>query len=182
MDTFKIDNHTLSELAYKKIKESIIENILKPGDRISQEKLATDLGISKIPLIEALSALNKEGLVEKYPRKGFFVKRLKDSEIHDIFDVRVAFEMLGVSKIIDNYNFELEEKLKFFRDTFEKFYSKKKNKEYYDLDVDFHYFLINSTNNNLIKKLNENMNILLLCFTKGWVLNWEVSIGQHREI
>ena len=35
---------------------------------------------------------------------------------------------------------------------------------------------------NLIKKLNEDMNILLLCFTKGWVLNWEVSIIQHREI
>lgn len=62
MDNFKIDNHTLSELAYKKIKEFIIENILKTGDRISQEKIASDLGISKIPLIEALSVLIKKTL------------------------------------------------------------------------------------------------------------------------
>jgi DNA-binding GntR family transcriptional regulator len=178
----KIDNNTLSELAYKKLKELIIENILKPGDRISQEKIAADLGISKIPLIQALSALHKEGLVEKLPRKGFFVRKLQDSEISDIFDIRSVFEMLGVSGIIDNFNPSLEKKLHYFLNNFERFFSEKKNQEYYDLDVDFHYFLINSSNNNLIKKLNEDMNILLLCFTKGWILDWEMSIIQHKEI
>ena len=182
MDKFKISNHTLSELAYKKIKELIIDNVLKPGDKISQEKVANDLGISKIPLIQALTLLSKEGLIQKLPRKGFFVKNFSQEELNDIFAVRSVFEMLGVSALINELSTETEVKLKEFLSGFEHYYNQKKSKEYYDLDVKFHYFLIESSKNKIIISLTEEFNILLLCFTKGWVLDWNTSINQHSEI
>jgi DNA-binding GntR family transcriptional regulator len=182
MDKFKISNNTLSELAYKKIKELIIVNVLKPGDKISQEKVANDLGISKIPLIQALTLLSKEGLIQKLPRKGFFVKNFSKKELDDIFAVRSVFEMLGVSSLIDELSAEAEEKLKEFISEFKHYYDQKKSREYYDLDVKFHYFLIESSKNKIIMNLNEEFNILLLCFTKGWVLDWDTSINQHDEI
>lgn len=182
MDKFKISNHTLSELAYKKIKELIIDNVLKPGDKISQEKVANDLGISKIPLIQALTLLSKEGLIQKLPRKGFFVKNFSQEELNDIFAVRSVFEMLGVSALINELSTETEVKLKEFLSGFEHYYNQKKSKEYYDLDVKFHYFLIESSKNKIIINLTEEFNILLLCFTKGWVLDWNTSINQHSEI
>lgn len=182
MDKFKISNHTLSELAYKKIKELIIDNVLKPGDKISQEKVANDLGISKIPLIQALTLLSKEGLIQKLPRKGFFVKNFSQEELNDIFAVRSVFEMLGVSVLINDLSTVTEDKLKEFLNGFEYYYNQKKSKEYYDLDVKFHYFLIESSKNKIIINLTEEFNILLLCFTKGWVLDWNTSINQHSEI
>lgn len=182
MDKFKISNHTLSELAYKKIKELIIDNVLKPGDKISQEKVANDLGISKIPLIQALTLLSKEGLIQKLPRKGFFVRNFLQKELDDIFAVRSVFEMLGVSALINELSTETEVKLKEFLSGFEHYYNQKKSKEYYDLDVKFHYFLIESSKNKIIINLTEEFNILLLCFTKGWVLDWNTSINQHSEI
>jgi len=182
MDKFKIDNNTLSELAYKKIKELIIENVLKPGDKISQEKVANDLGMSKIPLIQALALLSKEGLIQKLPRKGFFVKNFSKEELNDIFVVRSVFEMLGVAALIDELTTETEDKLKEFLRGFEYYYNQKKTKEAYDLDVRFHYFLIESSKNKIIINLTEELNILLLCFTKGWVLDWNISIKQHNEI
>jgi len=182
LDKFKISNHTLSELAYKKIKELIIDNVLKPGDKISQEKVANDLGISKIPLIQALTLLSKEGLIQKLPRKGFFVKNFSQEELNDIFAVRSVFEMLGVSALINELSTETEVKLKEFLSGFEHYYNQKKSKEYYDLDVKFHYFLIESSKNKIIISLTEEFNILLLCFTKGWVLDWNTSINQHSEI
>jgi DNA-binding GntR family transcriptional regulator len=182
MDKFKIDNHTLSELAYKKIKELIIENVLKPGDKISQEKVANDLGMSKIPLIQALALLSKEGLIQKVPRKGFFVKNFSKEELNDIFVVRSVFEMVGVSTLIEELNTDAENKLKEFLKSFEVYYNQKKTKEAYDLDVKFHYFLIESSKNKIIVNLTEELNILLLCFTKGWILDWNISIRQHNEI
>jgi len=182
VEKYKISNNTLSEQAYKKIKELIIDNVLKPGDRINQEKVAGDLGISKIPLIQALTLLSKEGLIEKLPRKGFFVKTFSREELNDIFIVRSLFEMLGVTTLIDNLSSDSENILKKFLKGFENYYNQKKSKEYYDLDVKFHYFLIESSKNKKIITLTEEFNILLLCFTKGWVLDWKTSIEQHKKV
>lgn len=182
MEKYKISNNTLSEQAYKKIKELIIDNVLKPSDRINQEKVASDLGISKIPLIQALTLLSKEGLIEKLPRKGFFVKTFSREELDDIFAVRSVFEMLGVSNLIDNLSPDSENTLKNFLEGFENYYNQKKTKDYYDLDIKFHYFLIESSKNKIIIDLTEEFNILLLCFTKGWVLDWKTSIDQHKEV
>ena len=182
MDDLKIENYTLSELAYRKVKSLILNNFLKPGDRINQEKVAKELGISKIPLIQALTLLTKENLLEKLPRRGFFVKKYSRKELDDIFELRAILEMAGVYSLIENMSPSTENKLKKFLDDFEYYYKEKKTKEHYELDAKFHYFIVDSTENDLIVKLNETHNILLLCFTKGWVLDWDTSIKQHREI
>jgi len=178
----KLNSLSLSELAYKRIKELIIENILKPGDRINQEKVAIELGISKIPLIQALTLLGKEGLIKKIPRRGFFVSKFNEKEINNIFDIRSVFEMLGVATLVDNLNSELEKELKKFLEDFKLYYDQKNSKKYYDLDIKFHKFIIDSTSNELISKIDEDYNLLLLCFTKGFILDWHISIKQHKEI
>ena len=182
MNDLKIENYTLSELAYKKVKSLILNNILKPGDKINQEKVAGELGISKIPLIQALTLLTRESLLEKLPRKGFFVKKYSRKELNEIFELRAILEMEGVYSLVENMDPAVENKLKKFLNDFEYYYKEKKTKEHYELDTQFHYFIVNSTKNDLIIRLNETHNILLLCFTKGWVLDWDTSIEQHREI
>ncbi len=173
---------TLSELAYKKIKSLILDNSLKPGDKILQDGMAEEFGISKIPLIQALSLLSNEGLLEKVPRKGFFVKKFSEDEINNIFEIRSIFEMVGVSKLTQILDVENKNKLKNFLKEFECYYEKKMKKEYYDTDVRFHYFFIESSKNDLLISITEKFNILLTGFTKGFVLDWDVSINQHREL
>ena len=69
-----IQSENLDQKAYQIIKEMIEERKLMPGQKIPQEKLATDLGISRTPLISALKFLEHEKLVETKPRRGFFVR------------------------------------------------------------------------------------------------------------
>jgi len=178
----KIKQVTLSELAYKKIKTLILENTLKPGDKILQEGMAEEFGISKIPLIQALSLLNNEGLLEKLPRKGFFVKKFSEDEINNIFEIRSIFEMIGVSKLTKTLDVENKNILNNFLKDFEYYYEKKMKKEYYDTDVKFHYFFIESSKNDLLISITEKFNILLTGFTKGFILDWDISISQHREL
>lgn len=63
----------LDQKAYSILKDMIIERKFLPGQKIHQEKLARDLGISRTPIIRALNCLYYEKLVEAAPRKGFFV-------------------------------------------------------------------------------------------------------------
>ncbi len=178
----KINQNNLSEQAYGKIKLLILDDVLKPGEKIIQEKMAERLGISKIPLIQALSVLQNERLIEYHPRKGFFVRKISKQEYYDLIDVRRILECLAVQKIIGNLNEGVKKTLRKFLSDFEKYNEKKDYIKYYDVDKKFHYFLFEASANSYLKHINNSFNILLLCFTKGFRTKIELSMDYHRKI
>ena len=80
------------------IKEMIENRLLMPGQKIPQEKLAADLGISRTPLISALKFLEQEKLVETKPRRGFFVRLFTIEEMISIFEIREVLEGLSARR------------------------------------------------------------------------------------
>lgn len=70
----------------------ILSHELVPGQKIVQDKLAENLGISRTPLRAGLLKLESEGLIESLPRKGVIVKEFSDKEILEIYDCRIALE------------------------------------------------------------------------------------------
>jgi DNA-binding GntR family transcriptional regulator len=182
MITHKINYNALSEMAYERIKQLILNNSLKAGEKIIQEKMAKKLGISKIPLIQTLTMLSNEGLVIKIPRKGFCVREFNLEEINDIYTVREVLEILSISVIIRDYPLKVINKIKDFLKDFELYYKERNIKKYYDTDTKFHYFLIKSSNNKLIIDIVDKFNILILCYLKGFVLEIKDSFTQHKEL
>ncbi|MCL6087130.1 MAG: GntR family transcriptional regulator [Actinobacteria bacterium] len=178
----KYRHKNLSDYAYKKIKTLILNDILKNGEKIVQEKMAKKLGISKIPIIQALTILQNERLIEYYPRRGFFVRELTYKEFIEILDIRRILESLAIKKIIENLNEQIKSKLLEFLDGFELYNKTKKYKKYYDLDKKFHYYLIEASNNSYLININDTFNILLLCYTKGFKTDINISIEHHRKI
>lgn len=63
-----------------------------PGTAISEQQVADRLGISRIPVREALQALARDGLVEIYPSRGTFVARLSSDDLRELYQVREALE------------------------------------------------------------------------------------------
>ncbi|MGD9288255.1 MAG: GntR family transcriptional regulator, partial [Desulfobacterales bacterium] len=98
------------------LKELITDRKLLPGQKIPQEKLARDLGISRTPLVSALKFLEHEKLVESVPRRGFFVRLFSKEEMVYIFELREVLEGLAArraaAKITDSQIIELD---KFFK-------------------------------------------------------------------
>jgi DNA-binding GntR family transcriptional regulator len=88
----------LVDVAYQQIKDWIIRYYLKPGARLHVKDLSQALGISQTPVREALSMLEKENLIEREPQKGFRVKSLSMQEIEDLYDLRIALEVLSARK------------------------------------------------------------------------------------
>ena len=92
---YQVKQKELPETVYETIKEMILKNQLRSGEKLSQEKLAARLGVSRTPLLAAFSKLEKEMLVELVPRRGAFVKKLSKKEFEDLYDLRMRLEPLG---------------------------------------------------------------------------------------
>lgn len=72
-----------------------------PGMAINQKQLASDLGVSRMPVREALQALNSEGLVILSPGQGAKVVELEREDIADLYDLRLALEPRLAPDVID---------------------------------------------------------------------------------
>lgn len=74
---------------------AVLTGRLQPGDRVSAEMIAQELGMSHIPVREALQVLEGEGRLERQPRRGFFLRALKPEEIESIYHWRAVIESEG---------------------------------------------------------------------------------------
>ncbi len=77
------------------IRERILSGALVPGERLAEEKLSADLGVSRAPVREALRHLAAEGLVVLRPRRGAVVFSHTDEEMRDLVEVRATLEALN---------------------------------------------------------------------------------------
>jgi DNA-binding GntR family transcriptional regulator len=82
-----ISNVALFEEVDELIRQRIFSRELKPGERIDEQALARDFGISRTPLREALKVLQNEGLVKLVPRRGCFVAKLTQQDLDEIYDM-----------------------------------------------------------------------------------------------
>ena len=93
----------LTHQAIAIIKARIAEGMLRPGDRIVEEQLAKELGLTRIPLREALIELQHNGFVERHSHKGTYVTKMDLSDAEEIYRVRTALEALAFDLILERY-------------------------------------------------------------------------------
>jgi DNA-binding GntR family transcriptional regulator len=87
---------TLVELAAHRLRDAILRGALKPGEKIIEEQLCADFGISRAPLREALRLLAQQGLVEHVPRRGSRVTEWSPEDILQLFALRHVLERHAV--------------------------------------------------------------------------------------
>lgn len=82
----------LPDQIFIEARERILSGRLPADSPIRQDALAQELGVSKIPLREALARLESEGLVVSHPNRGFIVRPLSRTDAEDVFDLRLRIE------------------------------------------------------------------------------------------
>lgn len=90
-----IEHSQLSEVVAARLREQILRRDFKPGERLVEGKLADVLGVSRIPVREALRLLAAEGLVEITPRRGAAVATLSRGMAREMVEVRATLEGLN---------------------------------------------------------------------------------------
>ncbi|MBX7483430.1 GntR family transcriptional regulator [Qipengyuania qiaonensis] len=82
----------LSDQLVDLIRERILDGTVPPGQPIRQDALASELGVSKIPLREALTRLEQEGLVTSQVNRGYVVRSLRSDEAEEVYALRLKLE------------------------------------------------------------------------------------------
>jgi DNA-binding GntR family transcriptional regulator len=88
---------SLSEQVFEIVREQIITGALAGNTAIRQDALAADLGVSKIPLREALARLEQEGLLISRTNRGYAVLPMSAAEADDIFALRANIEPMAAA-------------------------------------------------------------------------------------
>lgn len=101
-----------SEFAASHIRQAILRNELKPNSRIQQHALAAELGLSHVPLREAIQKLVAEGFLTTHARRGAFVMPLCERDAGEIFDLRIILESDILKNSIPNLTAEQLHELK----------------------------------------------------------------------
>ena len=84
--------NSFSDQVERALRQQILRGQHPPGGRLNEVEIATELGVSRGPVREAMQRLARDGLVELQAHRGAFVRELTQREVRDLFEVRVALE------------------------------------------------------------------------------------------
>ncbi|WP_316859660.1 GntR family transcriptional regulator [uncultured Cohaesibacter sp.] len=116
----QIVRRTTTNIVADELRRRILNGQIQEGEQVRQEAVASELGVSRIPVREALRLLEAEGLITLISHKGAEVTRLEPSEIEELFEIRTMMEVWvfrhAIGKISPEEFAEAEEYLKTMRD------------------------------------------------------------------
>lgn len=173
---------------YDKLRKAIFNSsTFKAGEKINIDKLSVEWNISKTPIREALKYLEQENIVHHVPRKGFFISVLELEELKDLADLRLALETHALKKGFDKIDRNrLQKFLSEFKKAHEILQKKGNIRAYLDVDDEFHFFIIQSSENKKMAEVYENMKnslkLLRIHDTFSSETNMGVTFPEHEEI
>lgn len=155
---------SLAEISYDYIRERLASGEYKPGKQLVNRTLASEIGVSVIPVREAINRLSSEGLVEHVPGAGAYVRKANRQDLNNLYVLRDALESCAAAEaaqyITEDQLDELECILDRARTTAKqisgtsKGYSTKRQLDrWMDDEQQFHELLIEASRNPLLAKV-----------------------------
>lgn len=83
------------------LRRLILNGQIPPGERLIETEIAEQLGVSRMPVREALRILESEGLIRQVPHKGLFVTQLSEDDIREFYTIRQALEVCAIKIVTD---------------------------------------------------------------------------------
>jgi DNA-binding GntR family transcriptional regulator len=96
----RIPRQSLRDLVLNTLRDAVIQGEFAPGQKVPEDELAAQLGVSRTPVREALRILEYQGLVETHPKKGTYVTKMEPQDVLDGLLVRCSLEELAVREAI----------------------------------------------------------------------------------
>ena len=136
-----VEQRTLGDEAADRLRAAIRNGVLKPGTRLIERELAERLGMSRIPIREAIQRLVDEGLARKLPHRGAQVYIPTRHEIEEISSLRVVLERFVAERVIQRWQPDHEAQLRAIVNGMRQAASQQDRQEVYAQDYRFHLTL-----------------------------------------
>ena len=92
----------MGHLILRSLRERILNWHYPPGLHLGEEALCAEFAASRVPVREALRVLAEQGLVDKVPNQGCYVKQPDVDGIHQLYDLRLALELFVVERLAES--------------------------------------------------------------------------------
>jgi len=129
---------SVREKTYEYLKEKVLSGSFTPGERLTEEHLAEELGVSRTPIREALHKLELEGLVKPLETRGFCVPQHSIEEMEEIFDIRAIMEGYALRVLSETITEKELKKLENFIAKAEEAFAIKKTADVFKYNTEFH--------------------------------------------
>jgi DNA-binding GntR family transcriptional regulator len=178
---------TLREQIVDQVRTAIIEGRLKPADHVTEITLTKYLGVSRTPVREALILLEREGLLDFIPNRGYFVRVFTERDVREIFLLRTALENLAAELAIPHLN---EEHYAYLERLISDQTAAIEHGEMRDvrrIDMNFHQYLVEASGHTLLYKNWRSIvaQIAALLYIRAEAFpNYDelIVIGDHKAI
>lgn len=151
---------SLREHAYVELRNRLMSGEFSFRDRLTEERLAALLGVSRTPVREALTRLAGDGLVEKRPDGGYYPAEPDLAGLRDLYEIRVVLELRGLERALDTGTRHDPELLEPLRDRWRKLRADPPSPDpsFVALDEGFHLTLSRASGNVELANLLDAVN------------------------
>lgn len=174
-------NTTLSEQAYQILKKRIVDSTFEPGQLLTEEMLAEQLGISRTPIRSALKQLEHDGLVTSRSGRGVEVARVSRQDVQEWFECRLALEPFAAKLAALRGGEEDWAKLD---SLIEQQYRAREEGDYVryvELDHDFHVALALAARNSRLAEMIDRLNVQVQRFLILSQTLYQSSLAALKE-
>jgi DNA-binding GntR family transcriptional regulator len=169
----------------EKVRMLIQNGELKPGERVNEQALAMQLGVSRNAAREALRSLEQSGLVNIIPNRGAEVRRVSLEDALHLYDIRAGLARTSGRLIALRITAEEEKELLALLDRMDAAVEQRNHYEYHDLNADFHQALMRITKNPRLIAINDAIDDELKLYLHRGVFTlaqMRMSQVEHRKI
>lgn len=141
---------SLSESLFRQLRTDILQEKLKIGEKLTEQRICIDYSVSRTPVREAFQKLEIDGLIETIPNRGAFVVGFTEQDMADMYELRKAYEIQAIKWAIERMSqAEFEE----IEETFEfmEFYTNKKDfDKMQNINGKFHSLIYAASHNKML--------------------------------
>lgn len=175
----------VADVGLEALRQAILAGDLAPGERLIEEELAAQMGISRTPLRRALAVLEAEGLVEAQPRHGVRVRAYTAHEIDDLYRLRAVLEGEAARRAAEAITPQAVEKLEASCERLEAMPVTVELHQAIEENLTFHNIILDLADSRRLRHMVRNVIALPVMYQRNiWSVPGQLdrSRSEHREL
>jgi DNA-binding GntR family transcriptional regulator len=139
-----------ADVAYATLREAVLSGHLRPGDRLGEEQLAREFGISRTPIREAIFRLEAEHFAARIDRRGLVVRAISEAEVLEVYTVRAALDQLAASLAAEQATLPDRARLHWLNEQLKVAAERGEHTHMAEINILFHEALCEATHNDML--------------------------------
>lgn len=186
METIVKKSPSLKTQVYELLKEKIVMGVLKPGERLIEEKISEELGVSRSPIREAIRMLEKDGILHVNGSSGVTVVEPTIEDYQHLYECRVEVEPLAAYYAALRSTDEGLEKIRKSLSIMESIAVGKDISAIQGANIDFHEAIVEASLNPFLISMVSQIRVVNSFYRKAILKenpkHFEEALAEHQDI